>query len=124
MNLPHKRILLTGATGYVGRHLLPTLIAAGHEVRCMTRHPEKADFPAGAVAVKGDVLSGEGLAQALAGCDVAFYLVHSMEAGEGSFADRDKRAAQNFSKAAADEGVERTISKDALPSPMIIAARA
>lgn len=107
--MSQKTILLTGATGYVGSHLLPSLLAAGHRVRCMTRDPHAADFPAGAVGVKGDVLSGEGLAEAIAGCHVAFYLVHSMEAGAGSFADRDKRAAANFAAAARAAGTGRTI---------------
>ncbi|WP_372787806.1 NAD(P)H-binding protein [Paraconexibacter sp.] len=105
------RVLLTGVTGYVGGMLLPVLLEAGHEVRCLVRRPERADLPADVEVVKGDVLTGEGLAEALEGVDAAYYLVHSMGrgGGGGDFADRDKRAADTFGAAAARAGVERVI---------------
>lgn len=105
-------VLLTGATGYVGGHLLPALLEAGHDVRCLVRSPEKADLPAAAEIAKGDVLRGEGIAEAMRGVDVAFYLVHSMGGGGGSgegFAERDRRAARNFGEAARDAGVRRVV---------------
>ena len=106
-----SRILLTGATGYVGGMLLPVLREAGHEVRCLVRRPDRADLPEGIEVVKGDVLSGEGLTEAFEGVDAAYYLVHSMGRGgsSGDFADRDKQAADNFGAAAAAAGVERVI---------------
>lgn len=71
-------ILLTGATGFVGSTLLPRLLADGHEVRAFARDPSRVS--GGAVEVfRGDLLTGEGLAAALDGVDVAYYLVHSME---------------------------------------------
>jgi uncharacterized protein YbjT (DUF2867 family) len=106
-----KTIVLTGATGYVGGQLLPRLLDAGHEVRCVVRDPDRADLPSGAHVVKGDVLSGDGLDEAAAGADVAYYLVHSMGGGDGDedFAARDRRAAQTFGGAIARAGVARTI---------------
>ena len=108
---PPKTIVLTGATGYVGGRLLPELLAAGHTVRCVVRRPEQADLPAGATVVRGDVLSGDGLDDALNGADVAYYLVHSMGGsdGDGDFAARDRRAARTFGEAAARAGVARTV---------------
>jgi uncharacterized protein YbjT (DUF2867 family) len=107
-----KTIVLTGATGYVGGELLPALLDAGHRVRCVVRNPDHADLPDGAEVVKGDVLSGDGLDEAAAGADVAYYLVHSMggsDDGDEDFAARDRRAAHTFGAAVARAGVARTI---------------
>ncbi|MBI5105518.1 MAG: NAD(P)H-binding protein, partial [Solirubrobacterales bacterium] len=65
-----QTILLTGATGYVGGALLPALLAAGHEVRCLVRDPARADLPHTAHVVQGDVVTGAGLDAALEGVDV------------------------------------------------------
>jgi uncharacterized protein YbjT (DUF2867 family) len=99
-------ILLTGASGYVGSHLLDELRRRDVPVRALARDPAK--LPAGPVEIaRGDVVSGDGLAEALAGCRVAIYLIHSMEGGD--FAARDRAAAVNFGEAARDAGVERVI---------------
>ena len=58
---------------------------------------------------RGDVLNDEGLDAALRGCDVAYYLVHSMEPGAASFEARDRRAAHNFVRACRRTGVERVV---------------
>jgi uncharacterized protein YbjT (DUF2867 family) len=108
-----KTIVLTGATGYVGGRLLPRLLEAGHDVRCVVRDRGRAEakLPEGATLVEGDVAGGDGLAEAAAGADVAYYLVHSMGGanGDGDFAARDRRAARTFGTAMADAGVRRTI---------------
>jgi uncharacterized protein YbjT (DUF2867 family) len=106
-----KTIVLTGATGYVGGQLLPRLLAAGQEVRCVVRNPDRADLPDGARVIQGDVLDGDGLDEAAAGADVAYYLVHSMggSGGDEDFAARDRRAARTFGDAMARAGVARTI---------------
>lgn len=99
-------ILLTGATGYVGRHLLAAL--AGRRVRCLTRRPEALAAGAGVEVVRGDVLDPEALRRALHGVDVAYYLIHSLAEGE-DFAARDRRAAQAFGTAARAAGVRRIV---------------
>jgi uncharacterized protein YbjT (DUF2867 family) len=101
--------VLTGATGYVGGQLLPRLLEAGHAVRCIVRTPEHADLPGGAEVVQGDVLEGTGLAEAMDGADVAYYLVHSMGGSEADFAERDRRGAANFGDAVREAGVPRTV---------------
>lgn len=107
-----KVIVLTGATGYVGGQLLPRLLEAGHEVRCVVRSPDRAHLPDGAQVIQGDVLNGDGLDEAAAGADVAYYLVHSMGGSDGDdedFAARDRRAARTFGDAMARAGVARTV---------------
>ncbi len=104
------RILVAGATGYVGGRLLPALLEAGHEVRGLARNPDTADVPEGVEVAKGDVVSGEGLRDALNGIDVAYYLVHSMGRGNAAdFAEQDRRAARTFGDAARDAGVARLV---------------
>ncbi len=114
---PAKRVLLTGATGFIGGRLLPVLDAAGFRVRCLVRPGEKlvlrrplARIPE---VVTADLLDPEALPAALAGTFAAFYLVHSMggrKIGEAAaFAERDRRAATNFVAAAAGAGVERIV---------------
>ncbi|MET9390163.1 NmrA family NAD(P)-binding protein [Streptomyces sp. NPDC006624] len=64
-------ILVAGATGNVGRPLVEQLLAAGHEVRALTRNPDKADLPAGARAVAGNLADTASLAQAFDGVTAA-----------------------------------------------------
>ncbi len=104
-----RSILLTGATGYVGGRLLPQLLAAGHHVRCLTRHPEmlrERVEPVVDVAA-GDVLDRASLDRAFAGIDTIIYLVHSM--GGKNFIDADRTAAENTAAAAAFARVRRII---------------
>jgi uncharacterized protein YbjT (DUF2867 family) len=99
--------LVTGGTGYVGSRLLRRLVSEGRHVRAFARRPELLHEVEG---VRGDLLTGSGLEEALAGCSTAYYLVHSMEAqGNGDFAGRDRRMAENFGTAAARAGVERIV---------------
>jgi uncharacterized protein YbjT (DUF2867 family) len=100
------RILVTGATGYVGRLLLKRLSAAGKPVRAMARRPEMLS---GQVqAVHGDVLAPDSLVKPLQGIDTAYYLVHSMGAGQ-RYAERDREGAINFARAAREAGVGKII---------------
>jgi uncharacterized protein YbjT (DUF2867 family) len=99
--------LVTGGTGYVGSRLLRRLVEEGRPVRAFARRPELLDDVEG---VRGDLLTGSGLEEALDGCSTAYYLVHSMEAGSnGDFAGRDRTMAENFADAAARAGVERIV---------------
>ena len=108
-------VLLTGASGAIGSRLAPLLANAipPAQLRCLTRRPEALTLlPAGARAVRGDAASGEGLAEALDGVEVAWYLIHSMgNAGDDGedFAVRDRRAAERFGRAAKAAGVRRVI---------------
>jgi uncharacterized protein YbjT (DUF2867 family) len=113
------RILVTGATGYIGGRLVPRLLAAGHDVRCLTRSPENLSLQPWrrqVEVIEGDVLDIAAAKEAASGCDVAYYLVHSMSGGEG-FEERDRTAAMNFSEAAADAGLERIVYLGGLGDP-------
>src|ERR1043165_9343760 len=104
------RILVTGATGYVGGRLVPPLLEGGHEVRCLTRSPDRLrDVPwvSRVEVATGDVATGEGLAEALDGVDVVYYLVHAL--GRKDFADVDRRSAVNLAEAAGAAGVRRIV---------------
>ena len=98
-------VLVTGATGFVGRRLVPALLEAGHEVRAMTRDPEGYDGPG--EAVRGDVFDPGSLTRPLAGVDVAFYLVHSLD--DPDFERKDAEAARTFAAAASDAGVRQIV---------------
>jgi uncharacterized protein YbjT (DUF2867 family) len=99
------KVLVTGATGFVGAHLCAALTDAGHEVRAMTRRPESYDGPG--MAVGGDIANPAALAGAVKGCDAAYYLVHSLASVD--FAERDKRGAEGLGEAAAAAGVRQVI---------------
>jgi uncharacterized protein YbjT (DUF2867 family) len=102
-------VLVTGASGFVGSALIPRLRADGHAVRAFARDAARVDQD-GAVAVHtGDVVTGAGLDAALDGCDAAYFLVHSMEPGDESFSERDRRAATTFAEAASRAGVTRVV---------------
>jgi uncharacterized protein YbjT (DUF2867 family) len=105
------RVLVTGATGYIGGRLVPQLLDAGHEVRCMARQPERLalhPWRSRVEVVAADASSPDTLDMAMDGCDAAFYLIHSMD-GSGDFARRDREAAANFTAAAERAGLHRIV---------------
>ena len=104
------RILLTGASGYVGARLLPALEAAGLRVRCMARRPEylQGRVAHGTEVVRGDVLDPSTLPAAFAGVQTAYYLVHAMGVRRG-FVEEERRGAEAFALAARQAGVRRLI---------------
>jgi len=141
------RILLTGASGFIGSELAPTLLAEGHEVRALARDPGRAQLGLAAAhaaaggpfarksgagkgagtetggaaeieIVSGDVLTGAGLAHAMRGVEVAYYLIHSMERRTGrgpdgrerdAFPERERTAAEHFAAHARRAGLERIV---------------
>ena len=110
-------ILLTGASGYVGGHLLKALEATGHRVRCAVRRPEAmAASAAGTTVVGADVLDRKSIGDAMRGIDTAYYLVHSMNS-ERSFEQTDREGARNFAAAARAAGVKRIIYLGGLGNP-------
>jgi uncharacterized protein YbjT (DUF2867 family) len=101
-------VLVTGLTGYVGSVLAPRLGRDGHSLRGLARTPARADVPF--PVLRGDVVTGAGLAEALDGIDVAYFLIHSMEpSSDGAFPVRERRAAENFARAAREAGVGRIV---------------
>ncbi|GGK87350.1 NAD(P)-dependent oxidoreductase [Planomonospora parontospora subsp. parontospora] len=105
------RCLVTGATGYIGGRLVPELLAAGHDVRCMAREPGRLRDQPWAERVetaRADAADAEATRAALDGVDVAYYLIHTMGAGR-DFAAADRRAAETFAACAERAGVRRIV---------------
>ena len=96
------KILVTGATGYIGGRLVPKLLDRGYDVRVLARRPEalsgKSWFEETEV-VAGDLADKDSLDRALEGCDAAYFLVHAMYSGD-DFAQKEKEYAKNFASAA------------------------
>jgi len=104
------RILVAGASGYIGQQLIPKLMTQGHQVYCMMRRPEDATkLPAGSIPRFSDVLRPESLPEAMCGAECAYYLIHSMAGGEKGFEERDRTGARNFAIAAREAGMRRII---------------
>lgn len=110
-DIRHKTILVTGPTGYIGGRLIPRLLGRGYRVRALARHPEDLEGRpwSGSVDVfKGDVFCGQGLKEAMAGADAAYYLIHSM-ADEKDFEAFEETSARNFAAAAKEAGVKQVV---------------
>lgn len=106
-----RRALVTGATGYIGSRLVPVLLEQGWTVRVLTRDADRLagrSWRERAEVVEGDASSRSTLAQALAGVDVAYYLLHSMDSA-GGFVERDRELARAFGRAAFEADVRRIV---------------
>jgi uncharacterized protein YbjT (DUF2867 family) len=105
-----RRVLVFGASGYIGTHLVPYLVHAGFAVRAAARHIEVLEARGwkDVEFIAADALEPGTLDAALRSVDIAYYLVHSMAAGR-DFAALDLQAASNFADAAARNGVSRIV---------------
>lgn len=108
------RILLTGATGYIGKRLLPLLLDAGHELVCCVR--DRSRFPKDGIyasplisLLEVDFLSELPSPDALGHIDAAYYLIHSMSSGSADFDALEERAAQSFTAFIAGSGARQVI---------------
>ena len=105
-------VLVTGASGAIGSELVPRLVGAGERVRAFARERARVTAAGLSGVVQGDAVAGTGLDEALEGIDVAYFLIHSMETtsqSDGAFAERERRAARHFARAAAAAGVRRIV---------------
>ncbi len=103
-------VLLTGATGFVGRALFEELRGEGHRIRCATRSPERARFRfPDRQFVACNVDEPDTLERALEGVEVAYYLVHGMADAEGDYEQREASAAESFLRIAESSGVRRIV---------------
>ncbi len=111
----NMKVFLTGATGFVGCHMLQRLLTEGHAVRALLRFPEKAAAPQGAEFVRGDVVSGQGIDAAMQGCDAVVHLVGIIvEKGSNTFENVHHIATGKVVEAAKRSGISRFIQMSAL----------
>lgn len=101
---------MAGATGFIGTRLVPALLTDGARVRCLVRDPVRARevLPPEAELVEGDLDAGADLAAAMEGVELAYFLVHMLDAG-ADYPEREVRAAERFAGATSRAGVGRLV---------------
>ena len=107
------KILLTGATGYIGKRLLPLLVAQGHEIICCVRDKNRFYYPIEfkdkVNVVEVDFLNKDTLINIPDGIDAAYYLIHSMSGSASNFDDLESESALNFVKRVNDTQAKQVI---------------
>jgi uncharacterized protein YbjT (DUF2867 family) len=106
------KILVTGATGYVGGRLIPELLRAGHDIRCLVRDASRLPdkwWSDQVETIEGDVLDEKSLIGVFAGIESAYYLIHSLGGFEQDLASTEEQAARNFGRLAHEQDVDRII---------------
>lgn len=97
------KILLTGATGYIGKRILPSLVEKGYSIVCCVREKERfslnSEWSDKVDVIEVDFLKKETLGRIPADIDTAYYLIHSMSAGSDKFSELESRSALNFREA-------------------------
>jgi len=101
------RVLIVGATGFVGRRLVRTLAERGHDVVAFSRSASQESFPDGVESFEGDLAEPMSITGLCDDIDVAYYLIHSLTAG--NFAELDRRYARRFERRASAAGVDRVV---------------
>ena len=101
------RVLVVGATGFVGSRLVEALLAADHEVVAFSRSASSADFPDDVDVFEGDLEDPASLSGLCEGIDAAYYLIHSLTAE--NFAELDRTYARRFRERASAAGVDRVV---------------
>lgn len=106
------KVLLTGATGYIGKRLLPALVESGHEVVCSVRDKERFSPPGSIIdkisVIEIDLLDSASLQNIPKNIDAAYYLVHSMSSSK-NYASLEKDSAINFREALKNTEVQQVI---------------
>ena len=111
---PVRRVLVCGATGYVGGRLVRLLIEEGHSVTCLVRSPEKltkftwGDNPKLTI-VAGELEDKRAVRESLTGVGVAYYLVHSMKSAKGEYSKRDRELAETFIRCVEESSCKRVV---------------
>jgi uncharacterized protein YbjT (DUF2867 family) len=118
------RVLVTGATGYIGGRLVPRLVQQGRTVRCVVRDPSRLAGRGWDTVeiIEGDLSDPAVLPRVLEGVDVAYYLIHSMATGD-TFGELDRMMATHFGMAAAVAGLKRIIYLGGLGDPATVSSK-
>ena len=104
-----RKVLVTGATGFVGKALIPALVAHGYEIRATTRDLGRTTPTRGVEWIACDVTKRADLKRALEGIDAIYFLVHAMGGGARNYAATERRVAAELAEVAARAGVKRIV---------------